>query len=122
MAARRATALAQSPGSAKTPPSRLPDRLSQPLREFSSTLACVSRSFAGPWCSLVFCSSLVISLVAQSVKSLPAMWEAWVGSVGRQDSLEKERTTHCSILAWRIPWTGEPGGPQSMGLQRVGHD
>ena len=61
------------------------------------------------------------SLVAQTVKRLPAMWEAEVQSLGQEDILEKEMATHSSILAWRIPWTEEPGGLQSMGLQRVGH-
>ena len=56
------------------------------------------------------------------VKCLPAMWETWVLSLGWEDLLEKEMATHSSILAWRIPWTEEPGGVQSMGLQRVGHD
>ena len=46
----------------------------------------------------------------------------WVQSLGQEDSLEKEMATHSSILAWRIPWTEEPGGLQSMGSQRVGHD
>ena len=46
----------------------------------------------------------------------------WVRSLGREDALEKEVATHSSILAWRIPWTEEPGGLQSMGLQRVRHD
>ena len=50
------------------------------------------------------------------------MWETWVRSLGREDPLEKEMATHSSILAWRIPWTEEPGGLQSMGSQRVGHD
>ena len=57
------------------------------------------------------------------VKNLPAMQEAqemWVQSLGREDPLEKEMATHSSILAWRIPWTEEPGGLQSMGSQRVG--
>ena len=62
------------------------------------------------------------SLVAQSVKSLPAVQETWVQSLGWEDSLEKEIATHSSILAWKISWTEEPGGLQSMGLQRVGHD
>ena len=53
---------------------------------------------------------------------LPAMQETWVWSLGREDPLEKEMATHSSILAWRIPWTGEPGKLWSMGLQRVGHD
>ena len=57
--------------------------------------------------------------VAQRVKHLPAMWETWVRSLGWEDSLEKEMATHSRILAWRIPWTGELGGLQSMGSQRV---
>jgi len=48
-----------------------------------------------------------------------AMWETWVQSLGRGDPLEKGMATHSSILAWRIPWTEEPGGLQSMGSQRV---
>ena len=59
-----------------------------------------------------------ICLVAQRLKHLPAMWETWVRSLGRQDSLEKEMATHSSILAWRIQWMEEPGGLQSMGPQR----
>jgi len=47
-----------------------------------------------------------------------AMWETWVRSLGQEDALEKGAATHCSILAWRIPWTEEPGGLQSMGLQK----
>ena len=62
------------------------------------------------------------SLVAQIVKNPPAMQETWVQSLGWEDLLEKRLATHSSILAWRIPWTEEPGGLQSMGLQRVGHD
>ena len=62
------------------------------------------------------------SLVAQLVKNLSAMWETWVWSLGPEDPLKQELATHSSILAWRIPWTKEPGGLQSMGLQRVGHD
>ena len=61
------------------------------------------------------------SLVAQTVKNLPAMQETWVSSLGRENCLEKRMVaTHSSILAWRIPWTEEPGGLQSMGSQRVG--
>ena len=56
------------------------------------------------------------SLVAQRVKSLPAMWEMWVRSLGQEDSLEKKMTTHSSILAWKIPWMEEPGGLQSIKL------
>ena len=50
------------------------------------------------------------SLVAQTVKCLPTMWETWVQSLGWEDLLEKEMATHSSILAWKIPWTEEPGG------------
>ena len=60
--------------------------------------------------------------MAQSVKRLPAMQETWVQSLGWEDPLEKEMATHSSILAWRIPWTEEPGGLQSMVSQRVRHD
>ena len=56
------------------------------------------------------------------VKRLPAMQETWVRSLGQEDPLEKEMVTHSRILAWRIPWTEEPGGLQSMGSQRVGHN
>ena len=62
------------------------------------------------------------SLVAQTVKHLPAMQEAWVQSLGREDPLEKEMATHSSTFAWKIPQMEEPGRPQSMGLQRVKHD
>ena len=55
-------------------------------------------------------------------KNLPAMQETWVQYLAREDSLEKGMATHSSIPAWRIPWTEEPGGLQSMGSQRVGHD
>ena len=60
--------------------------------------------------------------MAQLVKSLSIMQETWVRSLGWEDPLEKEMATHSSILTWRIPWTEEPGGLQSMGSQRVGHD
>ena len=60
--------------------------------------------------------------MAQMVKNLPAMQETGVRSQGREDPLEKEMATHSSILAWRIPWTEEPGGLPSMGLQIVAHD
>ena len=62
------------------------------------------------------------SLVVQMLKCLPAMPETWVRSLGWEDPLEKEMATHSSILAWRIPWMKEPGGLQSTGSQRVGHD
>ena len=62
------------------------------------------------------------SLVAQTVKRMPATQETLVQSLGQEDPLEKEMVTHYSILAWRIPWTEEPGGLQSTGLQGVGHN
>ena len=62
------------------------------------------------------------SLVALRIKRLPAMQETQVWSLGWEDPLEKEMATHSSVLAWRIPWTEEPGGLQSMGSQRVRHD
>ena len=62
------------------------------------------------------------SVVAQMVKNFPAMWETWVRFLGWEDHLEEGMATHSSILAWRMPWTEEPGGLQSMVLQRVGHD
>ena len=65
---------------------------------------------------------LLVSLVAQTVKNLPAMQETKVQSLGQEDPLEKDMATHSSILAWRIPWTKEPDGLQSIGSQRVGHD
>jgi len=60
--------------------------------------------------------------VGQLVKNPPAMWEIWVRSLDWEDPLEKKMATYSSILAWRIPWTEEPGGLQSMGSQRVGHN
>ena len=62
------------------------------------------------------------SLVAQMVKRLPAVQETWVQSLGWEDPLEKEMANHSSTLAWKIPWTEEPGRLQSMGLQRVRHN
>ena len=60
--------------------------------------------------------------MSQIVKYLPAMWETWVRSLGQEDPLEEGMATHSSILAWRIPWTQEPGRLQLMGSQRVRHD
>ena len=76
--------------------------------------------------SLKYLDYLVLSmrptLVAQRLKHLPPMQETRVRSLGQEDPLEREMATHSSILAWRIPWTEEPGGLQSTGSQRVGHD
>ena len=60
--------------------------------------------------------------MAQMVKSLPAVGETRVQSLGWEDPLKKEMTTHSSILTWKIPWMEEPGRLQSMGSQRVGHE
>ena len=66
--------------------------------------------------------ALLTSLVAQMVKHLPTVGETQVGFLGWGDPLEKEMASHSSNLAWKIPWTEEPGRLQSMGSQRVGHD
>ena len=74
-------------------------------------------------CTIIqFCVTWEASLVAQTVKSLCAMQETRIRSLGWEDPLEKETAAHSSILAWKIPWTMEPGRLQSMGSQRVGHD
>ena len=62
------------------------------------------------------------SLVAQMVKRLSTLRETWVLSLGREDPLEKEMAIYSSTIAWKIPWTEEPGRLQSMGSQRVGHN
>ena len=70
-------------------------------------------------------ANLENSAYSPEVKNLPAvqkMQDMWVRFLDREDSLEEDMATHCSILAWKIPWTEEPGGLWSMGLQRVGHD
>ena len=71
---------------------------------------------------VLLAASVRASLVAQKLKRLPGIQETWVRSLRREDPLEKEMATHSSTLAWRIPWREDPGGLQSMGLQRVGHD
>ena len=63
-----------------------------------------------------------LPLVAQMVMRLSTVRETWVRSLGQEDPLEKEMATHSSTLAWKIPWTEEPGRLQVMGSQRVGHD
>ena len=67
-------------------------------------------------------SIITASLVTQMVKRLPTVQETWVRSLGQEDPLEKEMATHSSALAWKIPWTEEPGGLLSMGSHRVRHD
>ena len=78
-------------------------------------------SFPGEWIGYPFQYSWA-SLMVQMVKNLPAMQETWVWPLGREDPLEEGMATHSSILAWRIPWTEEPCGLQSIGSQRVGQD
>ena len=73
-------------------------------------------------CGYVCVYIYMASPVAQRIKRLPAMQETWVRSLGWEDLLEKDMAIHSSILAWRIPWTEEPGGLQSTGSQRVRYD
>ena len=99
--------------------------LSHPYTTIGKTTALSRQTFVGRVMSLVFnmLSRLALaSLVAQTIKRLPAMQETWVRSLGQEDPLEKEMATHSSVLAWRIPWIVEPGRLQSMGSQRVRHD
>ena len=79
-------------------------------------IASVRTGSTDSWCHLV------MPLVPEMVKSLPAMQETWVQSLGWEDPLEKGMATHSSILAWRIPWTEDPGRLQSMGSLRVRQD
>ena len=71
--------------------------------------------------SCLFKSQFGTSLVAQLLKNPPVVQETWVQSLGGEGPLEKRMATHSSILVWKIPWTEEPGGLQSMGSQRVRH-
>ena len=77
------------------------------------------------WCrclsAYIYCRCMA-SLVTQTVKCLPAMWETRVWFLGKEDPLEKEMAAHSNILAWKIPWTKEPGRLQFMGSQKIGHD
>ena len=79
-------------------------------------LPCVSLWF------LMYDFMIRTSLVAQRAKPLSTMWETRVRALGWEDTLEKEMAIHSSTIAWKIPWTEEPGRLQSMGSQRVGHD
>ena len=82
-------------------------------------------TFVGEVMSLFFNTRLRLSrasLVAQMIKNLPAIQETQVQSLGQEDPLEEGVATHSSILAWRTPWTEEPGWLQSIGLHRVEHD
>ena len=93
------------------------------IQRFSSSLllCLVSSWLSSPSTPCIISWSGQSFLVAHTVKNLPAVQETRVRSLGREDPLEEGMATHSSILAWRIPWTGEPGGLQAMGSQRVGH-
>ena len=86
------------------------------------TALSLDHSRANVLCVIILDHVKMCFLVAQMVKRLPTMQETRVLSLGREDPLEKEMATHSSILAWRFSWMEEPGGLQSMGPQRVGHD
>ena len=105
-----------------------------PLFQFLSPLS-LSTFLSFPFSPLSPCSGLfelnwpvslktddIANLTVPTVKNLPAMWETQVQSLGQEDPLEMGMTTHSNILAWRITWTEEPGGLQSMGSQRVGYN
>ena len=105
-------------------------KMKSEMREKSQFLRWQSEMMAAPGLAsgeaclpgLQRASLSLTSLVAQMVKRLPGMQETWVRFLGQEDLLEKGMATHSSILAWRIPWTEESGGLQSMGCQRVRHD
>ena len=89
---------------------------------FSPNASLFLESRAGLLLFFIGGSIIGASLVAQTVKHLPAMLKTQVQSLGQEDPLEKEMATHSSTLVWKIPWTEEPGRLPSMGSQRVGHD
>ena len=93
---------------------------------FSSLIMCYfAWMYVQYVCMCLYMHLLGASQVAQWVKNPPVVWktqEMWVQSLGQEDSLEEGMATHSSILAWRIPWTKEPGGLQSIGSQRVGYN
>ena len=95
-------------------------RTNAPGRQFIQSLALSSSSV--PKAPPLPQFYRLTSLVAQTVKRLPTMRETWVQTLGWEDLLEKAMATHSSILAWKIPRMEEPGGLQSTGSQRVGHD
>ena len=105
-----------SPSWASFPPSPL-----YVITEHQAELPVLYSIFLLATCFIHGSVQIWASLVAQTIKNLPAMWETWVQSVGWEDPLEEGMASHCSILSWRILWTEEPSG-QSMGSQRVGRD
>ena len=94
------------------------DWIPTPASSFSGLQYHISRSL---WKILLY-SYMGASLVSQTVRNPPAMQETQVWSLGQEDPLEKGMANHASILVWRIPWVEEPGGLQSTGSQRVGHN
>ena len=90
------------------------------IRVLTNRLYCLALRIAQQF--FFFFCEIYASLVAQRLKRLPPMRETQVRSLGGEDPLEKEMAAHSSILAWRIPWTEEPGGLQSTASQRVGHN
>ena len=82
----------------------------------------IPMTLSSSWCPRMEHLPSAASLVAQMVTDLPATWDTWVPSRGHEDSLEKGMATYSSTLAWRIPWSEEPGRLQPMGFQRVGHN
>ena len=111
-------------------PGCLVPRAHEPTALFDSTALHLEVSaLAHPQSAVINVTTLLVvpslgwvSLVAQPVKNLPAVWETQVRSLDQEDPLEEGMAAHSSVLAWRIPWTEEPGGLQSMGLQRVRRD
>ena len=89
---------------------------------FTKYVSICKQHFVQIYVYLMYIYYKYLSLMAQMVKNLTAMQETQVWFLGQEDPLQKEKATHSSILAWRSSWTEEPGGLQSMGLQRVRHD
>ena len=87
------------------------------IRGSAQVRLCHLRGSVGLLFFIIIIVLYLASLVAQTVKRLPVMWEIWVRSLGQEDPLEKEMATHSGTLAWKIPWTEEPGRLQSMALQ-----
>ena len=90
-------------------------QLSHPYMTTGKTIALTRRTFFGKVMSLLF------NMRSRLVSASPMAQWTHIWSLDQEDPLEEDMETHCSTLAWRIPWTEEPGGLQSMGLQRVGH-
>ena len=95
-------------------------QLSHPYMTTGKTIALTRRTFVDKVMSLLF--NMLSRLVAQTVKRLSTMWRTRARSLGQEDPLEKEMAIHSSTIAWKIPWTEEPGRLQSVGSQRVRHD